>query len=180
MTLELAISLVSTTVSMLALVFTTLLLTRQVRQMEHERNATAIMQAIERLTDSEIVTTFDRLRHVNDRYPSDGDIVASYRGSTDDNDITIVGAYMETIACLARRGVLDPSLLVDATGLTLRFRWACIRDFINRRRKVENNPYILEHFEWLACYSDWWKDVPRAKGAKNFDPHQFPGVTLPT
>jgi hypothetical protein len=179
MSLELAVSLVSTTVAILALVFTTLLLARQLRQMEHERNALAIMQAIERLTASEIVTVFHRLRNVQERYANDADFEERFPGSQDENDFMTVGAYMETLACLARRGVLDPSLLVDAIGYSIRRRWASVREVVLRRRVLENNPFILENFEWLACYSEWWKEVPRPKGETNYQPDQFPGVTLP-
>ena len=179
MSLELAVSAISTTVAILALIFTTLLLARQARQMEHERNAMAIMMAIERLTEPDIVAVFRRLRDVDARYPNDTDIAERYRDSEDDHDFLAVGAYMETVACLARRDVLDPSLLVDAIGYSIRARWASVKTFVDRRRALENNPYILENFEWLACYSDWWKDVPRPKGAKNYKPDQFPGRTLP-
>jgi hypothetical protein len=179
MSLEIAISVISTTVAVLALVFTSLLLARQVRQMEHERNAIAIMTAIERLCEPEIVAVFDRLRDVDTRYPADADVIERFADSQDDRDFAIVGAYVETLACLARRGVLDPSLLVDAIGYSIRRRWASVRNFIERRRQLENNAFILENFEWLACYSEWWKDVPRPKHATNYNPRQFPGVTLP-
>src|SRR5579884_4262360 len=125
-------SLASVGVAVLALVFTTLMLARQVRQMEHERNAVAILEAIERLTDLRVVETFDRLRNVNERYPSDADIAANCRGSKDERDFLIVAQFVETVACLARRRVLDPSLLVDAIGLALRQRWDNIRTFVMR------------------------------------------------
>lgn len=166
-------SVVSIGVAVLALVFTTLLLARQVRQMEHERNALAILEAIERLTDPRVIETFDRLRGVNERYPADADILAKYPGSKDERDIMVVAQFIETIACLARRRVLDPSLLVDATGLMLRRRWDSIRAFIARRRLVEKNDYILENFEWLAMYSAWWKDTPRPRFDRNYHPAQF-------
>jgi hypothetical protein len=169
-------SLASVGVAVLALVFTTLMLARQVRQMEHERNAVAILEAIERLTDPRVVETFDRLRNVNERYPNDSDIIANYHGSKDERDFQIVAQFVETVACLARRRVLDPSLLVDAIGLALRQRWDNIRAFVMRRRTIEGNAYILENFEWLAMYSAWWKDTPRPRLDRNYDPHQFAGV----
>ncbi|HZT12435.1 MAG TPA: hypothetical protein VFA29_06520 [Candidatus Baltobacteraceae bacterium] len=175
---QLLSSAISTTVALLALVLTTFLLARQVRQMEHERNALAILEAIERLTDPRVVTIFERLRDVNQRYPSDADIAARYVGSQDDRDFQIVAQYVETIACLSRRRVLDASLLVDAVGLALRRRWDSIRTFVERRRRVENNEYILENFEWLAMYSAWWKDVPRPARDRNYAPGQFAGVTF--
>ena len=160
-------------VAVLAVVLTTLLLGRQVRQMEHERNALAMLEAIKRLTDPRVVEIFDRLREVNERYPADTDILERYRGSADQRDFLIVGQYVETVACLARRRVLDASLLCDAVGMALRQRWATIRPFVERERAIENNPYILENFEWIARYSDWWKDEPRPKHDRNYDPHQF-------
>jgi len=171
-------SAISTTVALLALVLTTFLLARQVRQMEHERNALAILEAIERLTDPRVVAIFERLRDVNERYSSDADIAARYNGSQDDRDFQIVAQYVETIACLSRRRVLDASLLVDAVGLALRRRWDSIRTFVDRRRRVEGNDYILENFEWLAMYSAWWKDVPRPAHDRNYAPGQFAGVTF--
>lgn len=160
-------------VAVLALVLTTLLLGRQVRQMEHERNALAMLEAIKRLTDPRIVEIFDRLGNVNERYPVDAGILERYHGSADERDFLIVGQYIETVACLARRRVLDASLLCDAVGLALRRRWATIRTFVKRLRAAENNPYILENFEWIARYSDWWKDEPRPKRDRNYDPKQF-------
>ena len=160
-------------VAVLALVLTTFLLSRQVRQMEHERNALAMLEAIKRLTDPRIVEIFDRLRDVNERYPTDADIRERYRGSSDESDFQIVGLYVETVACLARRRVLDASLLCDAIGMALRRRWATIRAFVERQREIENNPYILENFEWIARFSEWWKDEPRPKRDRNYDPRQF-------
>ena len=168
----------SVIVGVLALIFTSVLLARQVRQMEHERNALAILEAIERLTDARVVETFDRLNDINVRYPDDEDIRLYFHGSEDERDFTTVGQFIETIACLSRRRVLDPSLLVDAVGLHLRSRWASVAEFVKRRRKIEGNPYIFENFEWLAMYSAWWKETPRPRFAKNYDPKQFAGVTF--
>ncbi|MDQ6826188.1 MAG: DUF4760 domain-containing protein [Candidatus Eremiobacteraeota bacterium] len=169
-------SVASIGIALLALVCTTFLLARQVRQMEHERNALAILEAIKRLTDPRVVEIFDRLQSVNERYPKDQDIRAGFENSQDARDFMIVGQFVETIACLSRRRVLDASLLVDAVGLALRQRWANISEFVQRRRKLENNEYILENFEWLARYSAWWKDTPRNKRDKNYDPARFKDV----
>lgn len=165
-------------VGFLALVFTTVLLARQVRQMEHERNALAILEAIERLTDVRVIETFDRLRTVNERYPDDEAIRTGYPRSQDERDFLVVAQFIETVACLARRRVLDPSLLVDAVGLHLRSRWSDIRKFVERRRRVENNDYILENFEWLAMYSTWWKDTPRPRFDRNYHPKQFGAIAF--
>ena len=169
---------VSVVVAILALVLTSVLLARQARAMEHERNAIAILEAIERVTDERVVAIFDRLADVNERYPADADIVTRYHGSADERDFLAVAQFIETVACLARRKVLDPSLIVDAVGLPIRSRWASIKDFIERRRRVDNNPYILENFEWLAMYSAWWKDTPRSRFDRNYDPRQFAAVTF--
>jgi hypothetical protein len=176
MSAEIISSVASISVAVLALVFTTLLLARQVRQMEHERNALAIMEAIERYTDPAVVAVFARLNGINERYPTDDDVVAHFYGSQDEQDIMSVLAFVETVACLARRNVLDPSLLVDAAGHSIRRRWNTIRGFVERRRRIEENPWILENFEWLAMYSTWWKDVPRPPRDKNYDPDQFSAV----
>jgi hypothetical protein len=79
---------------------------------------------------------------------------------------------METVACLARREVLDASLIVDAVGHMIRARWKALEPFIARRRRLESNEYIYENFEWLAKYSAWWKDVPRPNHP-NYSPTQF-------
>jgi hypothetical protein len=173
---ELLSSVASVGVAVLALVFTTFMLSRQVRQMEHERNALAILEAIERLTDPRLVEAFDHLRNIDERYPTDDDIRAKYHGSKDEHNFLIVVQFVETVACLARRRVLDASLLVDAAGLPLRRRWASIREFVQRRRTVEHNDYILENFEWLAMYSAWWKDTPRPRFDRNYSPGQFATV----
>jgi hypothetical protein len=176
MSAEVISSVASVTVAVLALVFTTLLLARQVRQMEHERNALAIMEAIERYTDPHVVAAFTRLSGIDQRYPTDEDILTHFYDSQDEQDFLAVLTFVETIACLGRRGVLDPSLLVDAVGLSVRRRWNTILTFVERRRRIEENPYILENFEWLAMYSAWWKDVPRPPREKNYDPKQFAGI----
>lgn len=175
---EVLSSVASVGVAVLALVFTSLLLARQVRQMEHERNALAILEAIGRLTDPRVLATFDQLHGINERYASDTDLLTKFHGSKDERDFLVVAQFVETVACLARRRVLDPSLLVDATGLALRARWGSIRTFVMRRRAVERNDYILENFEWLAMYSAWWKDTPRPRFDRNYYPDQFAGVTF--
>jgi hypothetical protein len=166
--------LLSLGIAFVTVLFTTIMLARQVRQMEHERNALAIIQAIERLTSSTIVHVFTQLRGVEVRYPSDEAIRERFFGSADDEALAVVGQYVETIACLARRQVLDASLIVDAVGLMLRTRWATIRDFVYHLRAYRANPYMFENFEWLARYSAWWKDVPRPPGARNYQESQFP------
>lgn len=176
MSSELFLSASSVAVALIAMVVTTLMLSRQVRQMEHERNALAILEAIERLTDPRVVAIFDRLKGVDTRYTDDRDIVTRYPGSQDECDFLVVGQFVETVACLARRRVLDASLLVDAVGLALRQRWDGIRTFVERRRKLEDNECIFENFEWLAMESAWWKDVPRPAGDRNYAPLQFRGV----
>ena len=170
------LALASVVVAFLALVFTSMLLARQARQMEHERNAVALLEAITRLTSPQLFDIFDRLSNINDRYPTDEDIALNYPGSKDEHDFMMAGAYIETVACLARRGVLDPSLLVDAVGYTIRRRWSSIRAFVVRRRHVAENPFIMDNFQWLAMYSTWWKDTPRPSHARNYDPLQFAGV----
>ncbi|MBV9271611.1 MAG: DUF4760 domain-containing protein [Candidatus Eremiobacteraeota bacterium] len=168
----------SVVVAVLALVLTTLLLARQARAMEHERNAMAILEAIERVTDERMVAIFDRLADVNERYSTDDELRTRYKGSQDERDFMAVAQFIETVACLARRKVLDASLIVDAVGLPIRARWASIKTFIDRRRRVEHNEYILENFEWLAMYSAWWKDTPRPRFDRNYNPRQFSSVSF--
>jgi hypothetical protein len=153
-------------------VFTTIMLARQSRQMEHERNALAMLEAIDRLSSVHVVTVFENLKGVEARYPSDKDIAEKFVGSEDERSLFVVGQYVETIACLARRRVLDASLLVDAIGYMLRFRWATIEKFVAHWRRYNNNEYLFENFEWLARYSNWWKDTPRPRDP-NYDPNQF-------
>lgn len=173
-----AAEVLSVGIAFLALVFTSVLLARQARQMEHERNAAAIIEAIERITDARVVMVFDRLVNVSERYPTDEDLRLKYPHSQDARDFIAVASFVETVACLARRRVIDPSLIVDAVGLPLRRRWDEIREFIARRRRVEENEYIFENFEWLAMYSAWWKDTPRPRFDRNYYPNQFAGVTF--
>ena len=153
-------------------VFTTYMLSRQVRQMEHERNALAILEAIDRLTSTEVVDVFTQLRGVETRYPTDKDIKERFFGSQDERALAMVGQFVETIACLARREVLDVTLICDAVGWTLRQRWATIKPFVEHWRSYNNNEFLFENFEWLANYSNWWRDIPRPK-VPNYDPNQF-------
>jgi len=147
---------------------TAFLMQRQAREMAHERNALAILEAIDRLTSQELVQAFNSLADVAQRYPTDADFAANYPGSKDETANVVVGQLMVTIACLARREVLDASLIVDAVGYMIRKRLAAIQPLC----RLENNIYIYENFEWLAKYSDWWKDIPRPKHP-NYDPAQF-------
>jgi hypothetical protein len=167
-----AVPIASLIVAFATVVFTTYMLSRQVRQMEHERNALAILEAIDRLTSTEVVQVFAQLRGVEQRYPTDKDISERFFGSADEHALDMVGQFVETIACLARREVLDVTLLCDAVGFMLRSRWASIETFVTRWRRYNKNEFLFENFEWLARYSAWWRDIPRPK-APNYDPNQF-------
>jgi Domain of unknown function (DUF4760) len=163
----------SVAVSVLALAMSAFLLTRQNKQLEHERNALAILDAIARLTDPTIVAAFAQLEGIADRYPDNESLSGTFDGSPDDRALVRVAQYVETVACLSRRRVLDASLLVDAVGFMLRSRWNTIRPFVERLRRVRGNEYLFENFEWLAMYSTWWKDTPRPPKDPNYDPQQF-------
>lgn len=173
---ETIVPIVSLAVAFATVIVTAVLMHRQAREMAHERNALALLEAIDRLTSPELVAAFDELTDVNDRYATDDDFVARYPKSPDARANFVVGQLMETVACLARRDVLDASLIVDAVGHMIRTRWASLEPFIMRRRRVEHNEYIYENFEWLARYSAWWKDVPRPKHP-NYSPDQFTRAT---
>jgi hypothetical protein len=171
-----ALAAASVIVSMCALGFSTFLLARQNKQLEHERNALAILDAIARLTDPAIVHAFSQLEGIGERYPSEDDVRTRFSGSEDDRALVLVAQYVETVACLARRRVLDASLLVDAVGFMLRSRWDSVRPFVERLRRVRDNAYLFENFEWLAMYSTWWRDVPRPPRDANYDEKQFAGI----
>jgi hypothetical protein len=166
----------SVLVSLIALGLSSILLTRQNKQLEHERNALAILDAIGRLTDPTIVGAFAQLEGIADRFPDDATVARDYAGSPDEQALLLVAQYVETVACLARRRVLDASLLVDAVGYMLRWRWNSIRAFVERLRRVRDNEYLFENFEWLAMYSSWWKETPRPPRDRNYDPRQFGGI----
>ncbi len=166
------VSIVSLAVAFATVVVTALLMARQAREMAHERNALAILEAIDRLASIELVEAFEQLRGANERYPTDEAYLATYPGSDDQQAETVVGQLMETVACLARREVLDASLIVDAVGYMIRARWQMMEPFVVRRRRIHGNEYIYENFEWLARYSDWWKDIPRPDHP-NYSPTQF-------
>jgi hypothetical protein len=166
------IPIASLVIAFVTVVFTTFMLSRQVRQMEHERNALAILDAIDRLTSTEVVNVFAHLRGVEQRYPTDKAIAEHFAGSADERAMNMVGQFVETIACLARREVLDVTLICDAVGYMLRDRWATIEPFVMRWRRYNNNEFLFENFEWLAKYSAWWKDTPRPN-APNYNPNQF-------
>lgn len=154
------------------------MLSRQNRHLEHERNALAILEAINRLTDATAMAAFEGLEGVHQRYPTDEDILARYDDSDDDRALLLVAQYFETVATLARRRVLDASLLVDAIGYMIRVRWETIREFIYHLRRVRGNQYIFENFEWLAMYSAWWRETDRPAGDPNYDEKQFAGTTF--
>lgn len=163
----------SIAVSLIALGLSTFLLTRQNRQLEHERNALAILDAIGQLTDPEIVAAFAQLEGIGSRYPDDEAVRRTFENSADDHALLMVAQYVETVATLARRRVLDASLIVDAVGFMLRSRWSMILPFVERLRRVRGNAFLFENFEWLALYSTWWKGVPRPPGDPNYNPKQF-------
>jgi hypothetical protein len=169
---ETIVPIVSLIVAFATVIVTAVLMHRQAREMAHERNALALLEAIDRLTSPELIAAFDELANVNERYTTDEDFVARYPDSPDSRANFVVGQMMETVACLARREVLDASLIVDAVGHMIRARWKALEPFIARRRRLESNEYIYENFEWLAKYSAWWKDVPRPNHP-NYSPTQF-------
>ncbi len=158
---------------MVALGLSTILLARQNKQLEHERNALAILEAINRLTDAAAMAAFEGLQGVQGRYPTNDAILERFDNSDDDRALLLVAQYFETVATLARRRVLDASLLVDAVGYMIRVRWETIREFIFRLRRVRDNEYIFENFEWLAMYSAWWRQILRPPGDPNYDEKQF-------
>ena len=170
------VPIVSTVIAFATVLFTTMMMARQTREIAHERNALALIEAIGGFSSPTVVQAFEDLRGVEKRYPTEADFRARYFGSADERALFVVGQFVETIACLARREVLDVTLIVDAVGLLLRTRWESIRPFIELYRRAENNPYVYENFEWLARYSSWWKDVPRPKHP-NYDPAQFGAPT---
>ncbi|MBC5824861.1 MAG: hypothetical protein GIW99_02010 [Candidatus Eremiobacteraeota bacterium] len=170
--------LISIIIAFATVLLTTLLLARQNRQLEHERNALALLAAIDRLTEPKVVKVFATLSGVDQRYPTDADIDNRFIGSEDEQALAMVGQYVETVACLARRRVLDASLLVDAVGWMLRSRWTSIEPFVKRWRAYNGNPYLFENFQWLARYSEWWKDLPRPRDP-NYSPTQFETAVTP-
>jgi len=169
---ETIVPIVSIVIAFITVIVTALLMARQAREIAHERNAIAILESIDRLTRPELVKAFEQLSTADERYATDEDLLTKYVGSADDRANYVVGQLMETVACLARREVLDASLLVDAAGYMIRRRWAQIESFVMRRRRVEKNDYIYENFEWLAKYSTWWKDVDRPN-VPNYSADQF-------
>lgn len=178
MTAEQVFAASSVLVSLVALALSTVLLRRQNRHLEDERNAVALLDAIGRLTDPAIIAAFAQLEGIAQRYPSDEAVAGDFENSSDDRALLLVAQYVETVACLARRRVLDASLIVDAVGFMLRSRWNTILPFVQRLRRIRNNEYLFENFEWLAMYSVWWKDVPRPPGDQNYDPKQFGDLTF--
>jgi hypothetical protein len=126
-----------------------------------------------RWRSSTIVSAFVQLEGIGHRYPDDESLRRDFDGSPDDHALVLVAQYVETVACLARRRVLDVSLLVDAVGFMLRSRWESVRPFVERLRRVRENEFLFENFEWLARYSAWWKDTPRPRNDPHYDPKQF-------
>src|ERR1700756_2589133 len=94
------VSVVSLGVAFATVIVTASLMARQAREMAHERNALAILEAIDRLSSSELVAAFDQLRGANERYPTDEAYATDYPGSTDAQADMVVGQFMETVACL--------------------------------------------------------------------------------
>jgi hypothetical protein len=168
----------SVLISIASLGLSSILLTRQNKHLEYERNATAILEAINRLTDAVAMEAFDGLQGVEKRFPTDDDILQRFDDSDDDRALLLVAQYFETVATLARRRVLDASLLVDAIGYMIRVRWGTIREFVEHLRRVRGNEYIFENFEWLAMYSAWWRETDRPPNDPNYDEKQFSGITF--
>lgn len=170
---EQIVPLASLAVAFATVLVTALLMWRQVRAMEHERDALALLEAIDRLSSPHLVAAFETLRDAEKRYPTAQIFAERFPKSDDERAAYGITQYMETVATLARRGVLSASLLADAMGLLIRTRWQQMEPFTRLRRQYQDNPYIFENFEWLARYSDWWKDVPRPPGDPNYWPDQF-------
>ena len=173
--MDAVISIVSVFIALLTVTLSSILLSRQIKHMERERNALAILDAIDRLSDEKMVRVFGQLQDVEKRYPSDAELARNYPNSEDEANLTAVGQYVETVATLARREVIDASLIVDAVGLMIRSRWKIIREFVHHLRRFYGNEYMFENFEWLARYSEWWKDTPRERHP-NYDPARWPDL----
>lgn len=178
MSLETSLSAASVIVAVLGLTVSSFLIIRQAREMEHERNAVALLEATARINDPVILEVFERLEGIAERYPDDAAVRERYPVSRDHSDFQLVASYIETVACLARRRVIDASLIADTLGRVLRRRWLTIAPFVEHLRRLHDNPYILENFEWLALYCAWWKDTPRPSGDRNYDDDQFRGVVI--
>lgn len=178
MTLESLLSAASVLVAVLALAVTSLLLVRQSREIAHERNATALLEATARMNDPVILDVFARLQDLSERYATDEAVRERFAGSVDESDFRLITPYMETVACLARRRVIDASLIADTMGRAVRRRWLTIEPFVARQRRIYDNPYILENFEWLARYCAWWKDTPRPANDENYSEKQFAGIIV--
>lgn len=166
----------SVVIAALALGITSILLVRQNKQLEHERNALALLEAISRLTDPIVIAAFDGLQGVEARYESDEAVLARFDDSPDDRALLLVAQYFETVATLARRQVLDASLLADSVGHMLRVRWDTIRPFVLRLRRIRGTDTVFENFEWIAMYSLLWTKTPRSSRDPNYDPRQFDGI----
>ena len=163
-------------IAIVAMASSSILLVRQNQQLEHERNAMAILDAISRLTDPAAMVAFESLEGIDARYPDDEAILTRFDDSEDDRNLLLVAQYFETVACLARRKVLDASLIADAVGFMLRTRWETIRPFVLRLRRLRGNETIFEHFEWIARYSAWWRTSAPPLKNPNYDPGQFAGL----
>src|SRR5579863_6487962 len=118
--LESAVPIVSTIIAFATVLFTTIMMARQTKEIAHERNALALIEAIGGFSSPNVVQAFEDLRGVEKRYPTEADFRARFFGSDDERSLFVVGQFVETIACLARREVLDVTLIVDAVGLLLR------------------------------------------------------------
>ena len=70
-------------IAVATVVFTTLMLSRQVRQMEHERNALAIIEAIDRLSSPHMVQTFAQLRGVLEQLSESDRLILTFRYALD-------------------------------------------------------------------------------------------------
>jgi hypothetical protein len=61
-----------------------------------------------------------------------------------------VGNFLEGVAALVRAGHVDRGLVHESLGNTYRWWWAALAPFARRARIEADDPFVYEHFEWLA------------------------------
>jgi hypothetical protein len=61
-----------------------------------------------------------------------------------------VGNFWEQVGYLVKAGHVDERLVYEYLGNSARLWWAWLGPTVHRWRKLEDEPKIEEHFEWLA------------------------------
>ena|ERR1700680_2038081 len=85
----------------------------------------------------------------------------------------VVGNFWEQCGMLCKNGIIDEVLFLDQYCTATNLMWNRMQSFIALARKVDNDPAVLENFEYLTVRSrEWMARYPQGTYPKGV--HRIP------